>query len=68
MSWHMIVIVAMILAALIFMQAQHYVFLEHDAQQKDLDCISLELEARLKEFDEYKKRVDSLTLRAGFKV
>jgi hypothetical protein len=35
---------------------------------KDNYRLSNELEARLKEFDEYKKKIDSLVLKAGFKL
>lgn len=49
-------------------QQDHYDFLDEQKEKKDIIVIYDALEQRLKEFDEYKKRLDTLTLKAGFKL
>lgn len=53
-----------------FLSAQraHYDFLEGERRVRDVTYVTEELESRLKEFDDYKKRVDALTVKAGFKL
>lgn len=58
--------VAMI-GAVLYAQRKHYEFLRAQKDSRDLSKLTWDLEVKLKEFDEVKKRVDSLTLRAGFK-
>jgi hypothetical protein len=57
-----------ILVALLYAQRKHYEYLERKLTLEK----NAESEARfsdaLKEFDAYKKRVDVLTLKAGFKL
>jgi hypothetical protein len=60
--------VALLMIGLIILQYQHYAFVE---RQKSLDKVihgSGEIDKLRKEFDDYKKRVDALTLKAGFKL
>ena len=74
-----IFIVILILVGVLFIQSNHYCFLERQGEQKTLsqlsesldlklDSMDEELHDRFKEFDDYKKKVDALTLRAGFKL
>jgi flagellar biosynthesis/type III secretory pathway M-ring protein FliF/YscJ len=60
--------VAIIMIGLIFMQKNHYEFLKAQKSHIELSKISHDLETKLREFDEYKKRVDGLTVKAGFKL
>lgn len=60
--------ITLLMVGLIILQYNHYSFLE---RQKTLDKkLSDEgtIEKLRKEFDDYKKRVDALTLKAGFKL
>lgn len=65
MMWFALAVLILSLALLIA-QERHYRHLE---EMKRAGFRSLEFEAveeRLKDFDAYKKRVDALTVRAGF--
>lgn len=64
----LVVSVAIIMIGILSLQKNHYQFLKGQQDRIDLSKISQELELRLKEFDEYKKRVDGLTIKAGFKL
>jgi hypothetical protein len=64
----LILIAAIIMGSLIYMQHAHQQFLlakEHLTKRNDR---SVELEAHLKDLEEMKKRLDVLTLKAGFKL
>jgi hypothetical protein len=63
-----IVIVLLVVIALLVCQKNHYEFLRTEKEQKSLNELSVELQAKLKEFDDVKKRVDALVVRAGFKL
>lgn len=66
-----ILITALILCGIVYLQGEHYKFLRGKEESRELIEFYTELDRidkKLKEFDEYKKRVDALTLRAGFKL
>jgi hypothetical protein len=46
----------------------HYDFLKDKNKEHQAALLSEAMEKKLKEFDELKKRVDALTLKAGFKL
>lgn len=56
-----------IILGLLAMQAMHYRFLMHQKDVKDRVSIYEGSAEFQKEFEEYKKRVDALVLKAGFK-
>lgn len=60
--------ILIIAAASLYAQRAHYLFRATKIQTKNLTEINGELASKLKEFDDYKKRVDALTVRAGFKL
>jgi hypothetical protein len=64
----LIVIVAISLFTLLLLQQNHYEFLRSEKEQKSVSLLTEEIEAKLKEFDDVKKRVDALVVRAGFKL
>lgn len=64
----LLVSVAIVVIGVLFFQFNHYSFLKSQRQVQDVTLASQELEKRLKEFDDYKKRVDALTVKAGFKL
>ena len=66
--WELIVIVVFVLVALLYAQDRHYSYLQEKIEWENSLELDAELEKKLKEFDEYKKRVDALTLKAGFKL
>lgn len=66
--WELIIIVALILFALIYAQERHYQFIEEERDNSHSLELDAQLSKTLKEFEDYKKRVDALTLRAGFKL
>ncbi len=54
-------------AAIIYMQTRHYM---HKSSEKEIDIyhgFAEELEEKIKEFNDYKKKVDALTIKNGFK-
>lgn len=57
---------AIIMIGLIFLQSNHYRFLHEENKQPEIEIDLKEWDEIKKGFDEYKRRVDSLTLRAGF--
>jgi cell division protein FtsL len=57
-----------IMIALIYMQKNHYSFLSQKNDHEKMNEIQTELNAKLKEFDEYKRKVDHLVLKAGFNL
>lgn len=63
-----ICVVLIIFASLLLFQANHYAFVKSQQQHKHVNLIGEQLEAKLKEFDEYKKKVDALVLKNGFKL
>lgn len=60
--------IALLMMGLIFLQHNHYAYVE---RQKTLDksmSTAGDFEKLKKEFDEYKKRLDSVSLKVGFKL
>jgi len=68
LSFALVIMSAFLAQTLCITQKRHYEFLESQKEVKDANLFCEELEGKLKEFDAYKKRVDVLTLRAGFKL
>jgi cell division protein FtsB len=66
LNWDLVIITIMILLALLQAQQKHYEFIQAQDEAVDLKLLNEDIEKKLKEFDEYKKRVDTLTVRAGF--
>lgn len=62
MTWGLIVIVAILVSGTLYAQRKHYEFLAQKGTNETLGAIA----KRLKELEDYKSRVDALTLRAGF--
>lgn len=60
--------ISIVALAALYAQRAHYVFKSAKAQAKNLTELNGELSAKMKEFEDYKKRVDALTVRAGFKL
>lgn len=52
----------------IFAQNRHYDFKDRQRVSVDRDAFIREVEEKLRDFDSYKKRVDTLSLKAGFKL
>ncbi len=63
-----IFIVGLITSQLRDAQKSHYEFVNQCKNQHNYVRLSEELQKKLKEFDDYKKKVDGLTLKAGFKL
>ncbi len=63
-----LVILAIVFNAIHKMQADYYAYVERKRESIDYENLKDELDARKVEFDDYKKRVDGLTLKAGFKL
>lgn len=59
---------AILILGIIFIQHNHYRFIERRETINKTLMGSGQLEEFRKDFEEYKKRVDSLTLKAGFKL
>jgi hypothetical protein len=59
--------VLILMIGLIIMQKAHYDYLREAFEVKSLSELGHDVENTFKEFDEYKKRVDSLVFRSGFK-
>lgn len=64
---------------LLLLQKEHYAFVRSETKQKEIslvedalkwkiDQLSLDMKAQMEDIDVFKKRVDALTLRAGFKL
>ena len=75
MMWDQIVIFLLLITGFLHAQKKHYEFLESQKKRTDLSHYAKHLDLKIealeiskKDFEEYKKRVDSLTLRAGFKL
>lgn len=65
--WALFSVFILVIGALCF-QYNHYAFIERQKTlDKSLSTIG-ELEKLQKEFTEYKKKVDALSLKAGFKL
>lgn len=60
--------IMVIMSGLVVLQRYQHEFLIRQKEYKDSAKLSIEIEQKLKEFDEYKKRVDALVLKAGFKL
>lgn len=74
-----VIIVAIIATCVLYAQKKHYEFVNSKLVKTTMENLEIylvkstnameeRLEQKLKEFDEYKKKVDALTLRAGFKL
>lgn len=66
--WELPISLVILMSGFIYLHQRHY---EHelDKMNRDDDHVRWESsEALGKEFDEYKKRVDALTLKVGFKL
>lgn len=59
---------AILVLGILFLQYNHYKFIERKDTLNKIIMGSGELEEFKKDFEEYKKRVDALTLKAGFKL
>jgi hypothetical protein len=68
MMWDVVSIMALMIAALLYAQKKHYEYLERKRSLDQTLTLDSELSEMLKEFQDYKKRVDVLTLKAGFKL
>lgn len=68
MSWHLVVITLLLLLALLYAQERHYLYLSEKRQAEFDIAQDQDISELNKEFQEYKKRVDVLTLKAGFKL
>lgn len=66
-SFLMFLTVLNVILCLLYAQRKHYEFLKSEKDQKNIDSIYNQMEGKMSELDELKKRVDSLTLRVGFK-
>ncbi len=60
--------VAILVLGAVYAQREHYLFIQRKSEVDKIIRGSGEISSLKKEFDEYKKRVDSLTLKAGFKL
>ena len=63
-----IAIAVIIVIGILFIQENHYKFLENRRLLDKKIAASGQLEQLREEFDDYKKRVDVLSLKAGFKI
>ncbi len=64
MIWELLILVALLLAALLYAQRKHYEYLlDKDAREGVIITPKL-----LKDFEETKQRVDALALKAGFRL
>lgn len=68
LSLSIVVGVAMIVGGLIYGQKAHYDFMKSQKEVGDVGRLSDKLMLRLQEFDDYKKKVDALVMKAGFKL
>lgn len=68
MTWHIVVITLFILLALLYAQERHYIYLEAKRQAEHDIGLDTDISELRDEFQEYKERVDVLTLKAGFKL
>jgi hypothetical protein len=59
---------AILVLGVIFVQYNHYQFVDRRAMLNKTVIGAGQLEEFRKDFEEYKKRVDALTLKAGFKL
>lgn len=66
--WEIPLTVALLSGAFLYAQDRHYRFKTQSQAQAGASMQSDQLEKTLRDFEEYKKRVDALTLRAGFKL
>jgi hypothetical protein len=67
----MVVSLIILIVGLLLLQDRHYHHVTHLKESKDIVEVYEELDkfdAKFKELDDYRKRVDALTLRAGFKL
>jgi hypothetical protein len=66
-----ILITLFIMAGVLGVQENHYKYLTNQQKSRDiLECYEEldRFDKRFKEFDDYKKRVDALVLKNGFKL
>lgn len=65
--WAIPLTMLILMIGLAFLQRDYFIFRQKEKKQRNFMEVSQELELLRVEFAEYKKRVDSLTLKAGFK-
>lgn len=68
MMWALPLAVFIFMMSLIYMQERYYEFKKILSDQNEQIKTFHELEEFQKDFEDYKKRVDTLTLKAGFKL
>lgn len=68
MNLELILIIPSILIWLIYAQKRHYEYLEKKIKMEKNFEINSGLAESMKEFQDYKKRVDVLTLKAGLRL
>lgn len=64
--WEIPLSILIIVLGLYLLQWANHRFLVARSQQHDVERLSSELQIRIAEFEEYKKKVDKLVLRSGF--
>lgn len=62
------IIAALVISCLLYAQKKHYDFLQRQEELRKGIELDSKISESLKEFTEYKKRVDVLTLKAGLKL
>ena len=60
--------VAILVMGVLFLQHNHHRFLEDQKMKEQIDVPLEKVAELMKEFEDYKKRVDTLMIRAGFKL
>jgi hypothetical protein len=63
-----VVTAAIIMTSLIYMRKMDLDYFAEEKKHKDVYQVTAHLEAKMKEFDDYKKRVDNLVVKTGFKL
>lgn len=66
-----IIIICILVLGVLLLQREHHRFLTRESKEHDIATLFQmleEVDKKFKEFDDYKKKVDVLTLRAGFKL
>jgi hypothetical protein len=64
--WEIPLSILIIVLGLYLLQWANHGFVVARSQQHDVERLSSELQIRIAEFEEYKKKVDKLVLRSGF--
>lgn len=66
--WEWVFAISLVLGALLYAQRMHYQYLERKGDIEKKVQADASMTEMWKEFQEYKKRVDVLTLKAGLKL